>query len=223
MSLLVTDPPEQVGRWARGGDFTSGRHPMQPFRAAGIRRWPASANRPAGAGRMTSAGKMAALATALPSGGAGSGGTSGPQAGSSPPGIPTNGRLPFLIDAPLKKWHNDTGVMCRCNRQRSHSVSSNYHRAQILLEPEQHRRLKQIAERQGRSISDVTRGIVSAGLEAMAAQEEAHAARWTQVEQRLRVIREGAQARKGIYQGDLVGEIRAGRDEDLDAARGSSS
>jgi hypothetical protein len=102
-------------------------------------------------------------------------------------------------------------------------VSGNYHRAQILLEPEQHRKLKQIAERQGRSISDVARGIVSAGLEAMAAQEEARAARWTQVEQRLRVIREGAQARKGIYQGDLVGEIRAGRDEDLDAARGSSS
>jgi predicted DNA-binding protein len=102
-------------------------------------------------------------------------------------------------------------------------VSGNYHRAQILLEPEQHRRLKQIAERQGRSISDVARGIVSAGLEAMAAEDEARAVRWTQVQQHLRVIRERAQARKGIYQGDLVGQIRAERDEDLDAVRRSNT
>ena len=98
-------------------------------------------------------------------------------------------------------------------------MNGNFYRAQILLEPEQHRRLKQIAERQGRSISDVARGVVSAGLEALAAEEEVRAVRWTQVERRLKAIREGAQARRGLYRGDLVAEIRSQRDEELDAPR----
>lgn len=100
-------------------------------------------------------------------------------------------------------------------------MSGNYHRAQILLEPDQHRKLRQIAERQGRSISDLAREIVSSGLQAMAEAEEASSARWVEVQRRLRVIRDAAHARKGVYQGDLVGEIRAERGEELDAAQGS--
>jgi predicted DNA-binding protein len=102
-------------------------------------------------------------------------------------------------------------------------MSGNYHRAQILLEPDQHRKLKQLAERQGRSISDVAREIVSSGLQAMADEEEARSARWVDVQRRLRVIRDAARSRRGVYQGDLVGEIRAERSRDQDAARGKGS
>jgi beta-phosphoglucomutase-like phosphatase (HAD superfamily) len=38
-------------------------------------------------------------------------------------------------------------------------------RIQILLEPEQHRALRQMAQREGRSVSDLTREIVQAGIE----------------------------------------------------------
>ncbi|MBM3122492.1 MAG: hypothetical protein FJZ97_09960 [Chloroflexi bacterium] len=98
-------------------------------------------------------------------------------------------------------------------------MTGNLYRAQILLEPEQHRRLKQIAEREGRSISDVTRSMVAAGLEAVAEQEAVHGVRWNRLERRLRAIREGARARGGLYAGDLVAEIRAERDDQLGRQR----
>ena len=41
---------------------------------------------------------------------------------------------------------------------------STYYRAQILLEPEQHRTLSELAEREGRSISDLVRESVQAYL-----------------------------------------------------------
>jgi len=46
------------------------------------------------------------------------------------------------------------------------------HRSQILLETEQHRRIKEIAQQWGRSISDVTRQIVNLGLEKLKEQDE---------------------------------------------------
>lgn len=41
------------------------------------------------------------------------------------------------------------------------------HRAQILLEEEQFKVLTEIAEREGRSISDVTRRVLDAGFEVL--------------------------------------------------------
>ena len=46
------------------------------------------------------------------------------------------------------------------------------HRSQILLETEQHQRIKEIAKQWGRSISDVTRQIVNLGLEKLKEQDE---------------------------------------------------
>ena len=42
--------------------------------------------------------------------------------------------------------------------------SSGYHRTQLLLDPEQHHDLEQIARREGRSLSDVVREMIDAQL-----------------------------------------------------------
>jgi hypothetical protein len=46
------------------------------------------------------------------------------------------------------------------------------HRTQILLEPEQHRALSEIAEREDRRLSDLMRAIVSRYLEERAGEAE---------------------------------------------------
>ncbi len=98
-------------------------------------------------------------------------------------------------------------------------MGERYHRAQILLEPEQHRQLRQIAEREGRSISDVARQLIANALEVAANLEAARALRRAQALERLSAIREAAHSRYGVYQGDLVAEARAEREETLDRAR----
>lgn len=88
------------------------------------------------------------------------------------------------------------------------------YRMQILLEPEQHEALVQAARRENRSISDLMREIVRQWLEQ---QDEQRL--WEQrlnAMNRLAQIRERAQQRYGVYQGDLIEEARAERDEDCD-------
>ena len=75
------------------------------------------------------------------------------------------------------------------------------YRAQILLEPEQHRRLVEIARKEGRSISEVTRRAIRAGLLAIQNQDEVWQKRM-EASTALRQIREGSQP----YSGDLVNE-----------------
>ena len=41
-------------------------------------------------------------------------------------------------------------------------MSERMYRSQILLDPHQHRRLKELARREGRSISSVTRQVIDA-------------------------------------------------------------
>jgi hypothetical protein len=90
------------------------------------------------------------------------------------------------------------------------------YRAQILLEPEQHQALAEIAQREGRSMSDLVREIVRQHL-----AERDQAAR---LQQEMRAIEELTQTRKqlqeqhGIYQGDLLTEVRAEREQDLERA-----
>ena len=57
------------------------------------------------------------------------------------------------------------------------------HRAQILLEEEQFQILTMIAEREGRSISDITRRVLAAGFEVLKGTLES-------AQKRLRVIRD---------------------------------
>ncbi len=93
-------------------------------------------------------------------------------------------------------------------------MQQNKYRAQILLEPEQHAALVDAARREERSISDLVREIVDQWL---SQQDEQRL--WEQrmeALERLNQIRERVQQEYGVYQGDLLEEARAGRDEDID-------
>jgi hypothetical protein len=89
---------------------------------------------------------------------------------------------------------------------------STYYRAQILLEPEQHRTLAELAEREGRSISDLVRESVQAYL--VKRERETRREREQQALDKLAEIRARIQARHGILDVDLVAEIREERDRD---------
>jgi hypothetical protein len=93
-------------------------------------------------------------------------------------------------------------------------MSEHLYRVQILLEPEQHHRLAEIARREGSSISEVTRRVIRAGLLALQNQDEVWQKRMEALEQ-LRTIRETSLP----YAGDLVAESRDERDAEIDAAR----
>lgn len=86
------------------------------------------------------------------------------------------------------------------------------YRAQILLEPEQHTALVRLAQNQGRSISEVAREIIRIGLAIVEEDEGALWERRMRAFERLGKIREAARQRYGVYQGDLVAEVRAERE-----------
>jgi hypothetical protein len=88
------------------------------------------------------------------------------------------------------------------------------YRAQILLEPEQHNALVEVARRENRSISELMREIVDQWL----SQQDEHRLWEQRMEalERLGQIRERVQQEYGIYQGDLIEETRADRDDDFD-------
>jgi hypothetical protein len=88
------------------------------------------------------------------------------------------------------------------------------YRAQILLEPEQHRVLAKIAQNEGRSLSDLMREIVHQYL---AAQElEARKQQELQAIEALRQTRLRLREQHGDYQTDLISEARAEREEDME-------
>ncbi len=87
------------------------------------------------------------------------------------------------------------------------------HRTQILLEPEQHERLIEVAHQEERSISDLVRGIVSQYLNERAQDTKRHRA--IQSLDKLTALRRKIEQRSGIYQGDLIAETRAERDKQI--------
>ena len=91
---------------------------------------------------------------------------------------------------------------------------SNLHRAQLLLEVEQHRALARIAQREGRSISDLVREIVRHHL-AESDREERKRREMAALNQ-LGVIRERVREEYGVIGGDLLSEARAEREEELE-------
>jgi hypothetical protein len=93
-------------------------------------------------------------------------------------------------------------------------MQPNKYRAQILLEPEQHAALAQVARREERSISDLVREIVDQWLKQQ--DEQRLWEQRMQALERLNQIRERIQQEYGVYQGDLLEEARAERDEDFD-------
>ena len=91
-------------------------------------------------------------------------------------------------------------------------MMSTYYRAQILLEPEQHRTLAELAKREGRSISELVRESVQAYL-AEREQESLQERRMKALDS-LTKLRERIQARHGVLDVDLVAEMRKERDRD---------
>ena len=88
------------------------------------------------------------------------------------------------------------------------------YRAQILLEPEQHEALAQVAQQENRSISDLVREIVR---EWLAAQDhEAQRQREMQALEELTQLRLKIQEKHGVYAGDLIEEVRAERDAEIE-------
>ena len=88
------------------------------------------------------------------------------------------------------------------------------YRAQILLEPEQHRELSRIARREGRSISEIARRLIRVGLTNMNADPLLKSRRRAVLE-RLRSLRQDVQDKTGIMERDLIHEIREERTVDL--------
>jgi predicted DNA-binding ribbon-helix-helix protein len=88
------------------------------------------------------------------------------------------------------------------------------HRTQILLEPEQHKALVEIAQQERRSISDIVRRIISQHLKERT--KDAKRQRAIEALGRLICLREKIEQRSGVYQGDLIAEARAERDEQME-------
>jgi metal-responsive CopG/Arc/MetJ family transcriptional regulator len=91
---------------------------------------------------------------------------------------------------------------------------STLYRAQLLLEPEQHQALAEIAQREGRSISDLVREIVRQYLGER--DQKARKQREMQAIEELTHIRGRLQEKHGVYQGDLLAEARAEREEEME-------
>jgi hypothetical protein len=93
-------------------------------------------------------------------------------------------------------------------------MAERMHRAQILLPPEQHKAIREIALEENRSISDVVRDLVQQYLD-----ERSRSARLQnelEALNGLRRIREQAEERYGgIYPGDILAESRAEREEQI--------
>lgn len=88
------------------------------------------------------------------------------------------------------------------------------YRAQILLEPEQHQVLREIARSDDRSVSEIVREIVRQYLEARG--QDDRRLREMQAIEKLAQIREQIREQHGVYQGNLLEEIRAEREQDVE-------
>ncbi len=88
-------------------------------------------------------------------------------------------------------------------------------RTQILLEPEQHSALAEIAHLEERSISEVVRSIVDQYL--LSRAEDIQKRRARKALQELVNMRQRIEARSGVYQGDWLTEARAEREAQMES------
>jgi metal-responsive CopG/Arc/MetJ family transcriptional regulator len=91
------------------------------------------------------------------------------------------------------------------------------YRAQILLQPEQHAALDEIAKEKESSISGIVREILQKYLPEYTGETR----RESELEalSALSQIREQAERRYGLYKGDLIGEVREERENQMDSVR----
>jgi len=88
------------------------------------------------------------------------------------------------------------------------------HRAQVLLETEQHEALVEIAAQEGRSISDVVREIVREHLAERS--EQAQQTNALKAIEWLTQVRDALQEEHGVLTADLLAEARAEWEEDVE-------
>lgn len=89
-------------------------------------------------------------------------------------------------------------------------MTERMYRAQILLDPRQRRRLEEIARREGKSISAVTRQVIDAGLELIEDETEL----WKKRARLLDGLRQLREKQTLVYGGDLVNEARQEREDE---------
>jgi heterodisulfide reductase subunit C len=92
------------------------------------------------------------------------------------------------------------------------------YRAQILLEPEQHKILQEIAHREGQSISEVAREVIRLGLQVLETDSEIIWQKRMAALERLSQMRQKIQEEKGIYEGNLIDESRKDRQRQIDSS-----
>ena len=90
-------------------------------------------------------------------------------------------------------------------------------RAQVLMTREQRSRIERLAKQEGRSLADVTRRALDAGLAVLEGGTDEALNDTKQALAVLRSIRDEAARTYGVYQGDLLAEVRAERERELDA------
>ena len=95
------------------------------------------------------------------------------------------------------------------------------YRAQILLEPEQHQALSDIAQHEGRSISELVREIVRQHL-AQREQAERQQTEMRAIQELTQILRQ-LQEQHGVYQVDLLTEVRAEREQDVEHVWGDET
>ena len=93
-------------------------------------------------------------------------------------------------------------------------IMSTLYRAQLLLEYEQHQALAEIAQQEGRSISDLVREIV--GLHLAERDRQVQNLGALRALERLTQIRARLQEKHGILQSDPLAEVRAEWEEDVE-------
>ncbi len=91
-------------------------------------------------------------------------------------------------------------------------MSERMYRAQILLDPQQRRKLEELARREGRSISAVTRQMIDAGLETLENEAEV----WKKRARILSRLRARRNNQSFEYGGDLIAEARQERENEMD-------
>lgn len=86
------------------------------------------------------------------------------------------------------------------------------HGFQVLLGSEQYKTIAQLASLQNRTVSDVVQQVVRLGLEALEEQKQQRQEALNCLER----LREEIYQTHGMYPGDIVAEIRAQREKDIE-------
>jgi Arc/MetJ-type ribon-helix-helix transcriptional regulator len=93
-------------------------------------------------------------------------------------------------------------------------MTNTMYRAQILLEPEQHEALAEIARLEKRSISEVIREILREWL--VLRDRQTQRQRELQALEELTLLRRKIQEEHGVYTGDFLAEARAEKEADIE-------